>query len=123
MTYSGLKSMIYAGLSKDDPRVKAALGFIRKHYYTVEENPGQGQRGLYYYYQTFARALALLGDREFVDAEGKSHDWRADLIVALAKRQGTSGSWVNSSDSFMEGDPNIVTSYALLALAAAGAGT
>ena len=122
MTYSGLKSMIYAGLTRDDPRVKAALGYIRTNY-TVDENPGQGQRGLYYYYQTFAKALALLGDRELVDSEGKPHDWRADLSAALAKRQGTSGSWVNPSDSFMEGDPNIVTSYALLALAAAGFGT
>jgi len=58
MTYAGLKSMIYAGLTQDDPRVKAALEFIRKNY-TLEENPGQGQRGLYYYYQTFAKAMAL----------------------------------------------------------------
>jgi squalene-hopene/tetraprenyl-beta-curcumene cyclase len=117
MTYAGLKSMIYAGLKKDDVRVKAALGYITKHY-TVEENPGQGQRGLYYYYHTFARALAALGQPTVVDAEGKSHDWRADLIGALAKRQESSGGWVNKEDRFMEGDPNIVTSYGLLALAA-----
>ena len=55
MTYAGLKSMIYAGLTQDDPRVKAALEYIKKHY-TLDENPGQGQRGLYYYYQTFAKA-------------------------------------------------------------------
>jgi squalene-hopene/tetraprenyl-beta-curcumene cyclase len=120
MTYAGLKSMIYAGLSKDDVRVKAALGYISKHY-TVDENPGQGQRGLYYYYHTFARALAALGQPTLVDSEGKSHDWRADLIGALAKRQEASGGWVNKEDRFMEGDPNIVTSYGLLALAAARA--
>ena len=28
MTYAGLKSMIYAGLDRDDPRVKAALDYI-----------------------------------------------------------------------------------------------
>ena len=28
MTYAGLKSMIYAGLDRDDPRVKAALTYI-----------------------------------------------------------------------------------------------
>ncbi len=38
MTYSGLKSMIYAGVSKDDPRVKAALSFLEKNY-TVDNNP------------------------------------------------------------------------------------
>jgi squalene-hopene/tetraprenyl-beta-curcumene cyclase len=117
MTYAGLKSMIYAGLRKDDVRVKAALGYITKHY-TVEENPGQGQRGLYYYYHTFARALAALGEPTLVDAEGKKHDWRSDLIGALAKRQEPNGGWVNREDRFMEGDPNIVTSYGLLALAA-----
>jgi squalene-hopene/tetraprenyl-beta-curcumene cyclase len=31
MTYAGLKSMIYAGLTKDDPRVKAAWDWIRKN--------------------------------------------------------------------------------------------
>jgi len=32
MTYAGLKSMIYAGVDKDDPRVKAAMKWIQKHY-------------------------------------------------------------------------------------------
>ena len=115
MTYAGLKSMIYAGLTPDDPRVKAAYAYIAKHY-SVDENPGLGQRGLYYYYQTFAKAMALSGKPSFVDSDGKEHDWRAELTAALAKRQNANGSWVNPADSFMEGDPNIVTSYALLAL-------
>jgi squalene-hopene/tetraprenyl-beta-curcumene cyclase len=118
MTYAGLKSMIYAGLTQDDPRVKAAIGYIKDHY-TLEENPGQGQRGLYYYYQTFGKAMALLGRPTIVDSKGREHDWRAELVAALAKRQEENGGWVNRDDRFMEGDPNIVTSYALLALAAA----
>jgi squalene-hopene/tetraprenyl-beta-curcumene cyclase len=116
MTYAGLKSMIYAGLTPDDPRVKGALDYIRKHY-SVEENPGMGQVGLYYYYHTFAKAMALLNQPTFTDAAGTSHDWRADLIAALAKRQHDDGSWVNTADRFMEGDPNLVTAYGLLALA------
>jgi squalene-hopene/tetraprenyl-beta-curcumene cyclase len=115
MTYPGLKSMIYAGLTADDARVKTAYGYIAKHY-TVDENPGLGQRGLYYYYQTFANAMALIGKRSVIDSAGKEHDWRAKLTTALAKRQNENGSWVNPADSFMEGDPNIVTSYGLLAL-------
>jgi squalene-hopene/tetraprenyl-beta-curcumene cyclase len=118
MTYAGLKSMIYAGLTQDDPRVKAALAFIRKNY-TLEENPGQGQRGLYYYYHTFAKAMALLGQPTIVDEQGVAHHWQVDLVSALAKRQDASGAWANRDDRFMEGDPHIVTSYALLALAAA----
>jgi squalene-hopene/tetraprenyl-beta-curcumene cyclase len=116
MTYAGLKSMIYAGLTQNDPRVKAALEYIRNNY-TLDENPGQGQRGLYYYYQTFAKAMALLGKSTMVDAMGVEHNWRAELVAALAKRQQPNGAWVNPDDRFMEGDPNIVTSFALLALA------
>src|SRR5690606_30111609 len=48
MTYAGLKSMIFAGVDKDDPRVKAAAAWARQHY-TLDENPGMGDAGLYYY--------------------------------------------------------------------------
>ena len=116
MTYAGLKSMIYAGLRPDDPRVKAASDYITKHY-TLDENPGLGQRGLYYYYQTFAKTLELLGKPTLADASSRSHDWRAELMAALASRQDANGSWVNKADGFMEGDPNLVTAYGLLALA------
>jgi squalene-hopene/tetraprenyl-beta-curcumene cyclase len=116
MTYAGLKSMIYAGLTADDPRVKAALAYVEKHY-TLDENPGMGQAGLYYYYHTFAKALNLLDRPTLTDASGQSHDWRADLTAALAKRQNRDGSWVNPADRFLEGDPNLVTAYGLLALA------
>jgi squalene-hopene/tetraprenyl-beta-curcumene cyclase len=116
MTYAGFKSLVYAGLTRDDPRVKAALDFIRKNY-SLEENPGMGQSGLYYYYQAFGKAMNALGEPRFTDAQGVAHDWRADLTAALVKRQGADGSWVNSADRFMEGDPNLVTAFALIALA------
>ena len=116
MTYAGLKSMIYAGLTKDDPRVKAALGYITKNY-SLEENPGLGQRGLYYYYQVFSKTFAALEMDEVTDASGQAHDWRKELVAALAERQDANGSWVNKADSFMEGDANLVTAYGLLALA------
>ncbi len=116
MTYAGLKSMIYAGLDRDDPRVKAAMTYIKDHY-TLDENPGLGQQGLYYYYHTFAKTMKVLGESKVVDSKGSSHDWRAELIAALKKRQQPDGGWVNPSDRFLEGDPNLVTAYALLALA------
>jgi squalene-hopene/tetraprenyl-beta-curcumene cyclase len=116
MTYAGLKSMIYAGLTREDPRVKAALNYIT-HHYSLDENPGLGQQGLYYYYHTFAKTMSVLETPTITDAAGTSHDWRSELITALAKRQQADGSWVNSSDRFMEGDPSLVTAYALLALA------
>ena len=115
MTYAGLKSMIYAGLTPDDPRVKAASAYIGAHY-SLDENPGLGQSGLYYYYQTFAKALAMVGKPTLVDASGQSHDWRADLVGALGRRQQADGGWVNKDNRFLEGDPNLSTAYALLAL-------
>ncbi|GIX00737.1 MAG: hypothetical protein KatS3mg111_4069 [Pirellulaceae bacterium] len=115
MTYAGLKSMIYAGVEKDDPRVKAAVDFLRRHY-DLESNPGVGKQGLYYYYQTMAKALDAFGDPSFEDAQGTSHDWKAELRQKLAELQQEDGSWVNSTTRWMEGDPNLVTAYALLAL-------
>jgi squalene-hopene/tetraprenyl-beta-curcumene cyclase len=115
MTYAGLKSMIYAGLSRDDPRVKAAYEWIRKHY-TVEENPGMRDNGLYYYYHTFAKALATIGDDHVVGTDGTSHDWRAELAQQLVSLQKDDGSWINNNSRWLEGDPNLVTAYSLLAL-------
>ncbi len=117
MTYAGLKSMIYAGLTSEDPRVKAALKFIAANY-SVTENPGMGQAGLYYYYQTFAKAMSAAKVDKFKDAQGTEHDWRREIISALAERQQQDGSWTNGeSDRWMESDPSLVTGYALLALA------
>ncbi len=115
MTYAGLKSMIYAGVGPDDPRVKAAVNWIRKHY-NLSSNPGMGKAGLYYYYHTFAKALDALGVDQFKDAAGKKHDWREELIAELARRQQPNGSWVNENARWLEGDPNLVTAYALLTL-------
>ncbi len=116
MTYAGLKSMIYAGVTADDPRVKAAKNWIAR-YYDLSSNPGMEQAGLYYYYHLFAKTLDALGEPSFADAQGVQHDWRRELVEELAKRQQPDGSWTNQNDRWMEGDPNLVTSYALLALA------
>ena len=117
MTYAGLKSMIYAGLTSDDPRVVAAMDFIRKNY-ALDSNPGMGQSGLYYYYHTFAKALDAANVDILDDQEGNPHVWRQDLARTLIDAQQDDGSWVNGgSDRWMEGDRQLVTAYALLALA------
>lgn len=115
MSYHGLKSMIYAGLTKNDSRVKAAIGWIEMHY-AVDSNPGMGSAGLYYYYHTFAAALKVSGINQVLDQQGVAHDWRADLIAELAKRQQEDGSWSNRNSRWFEGDQNLATSFALLAL-------
>lgn len=115
MTYAGLKSMIYAGLGPDDPRVKAAVAWLSKHY-TLTENPGMGASGLYYYYHTFAKALDALGAAKFVDAKGVEHDWRTELGAHLLSLQKENGSWLNADQRWREGDPNLTTAYVLLTL-------
>jgi len=115
MTYAGLKSMIYAGVNKDDKRVAAAYRWIQNHY-SLEENPGMGAAGLYYYYHTFAKALHAFGNDKIVDTDGKEHDWRAELMSTFAQNQRGDGSWINTQDRWYEGDPVLVTCYVLLAL-------
>jgi len=96
MTYAGVKSLIYCGVSKDDPRVRKAYEWIQKNY-TLDRNPGmpdvRAEWGLYYYYHTMAKCLAVLGVDTVTESKGmKKHDWRADLVRALAKRQNPNGS-------------------------------
>ncbi len=116
MTYAGLKSLIYAGLDADDPRVTAATEWIRRHY-TLDENPGMGDQGLFYYLHTFAKTMRALGEDRFIDAQGREHDWRRELVDRLRKLQNRNGSWVNpTAPRWEEGDPHLVTAYCLLAL-------
>jgi squalene-hopene/tetraprenyl-beta-curcumene cyclase len=119
MTYAGLKSMLYAGVDADDPRVKAAVEWAKQHY-TLAENPGMGEAGLYYYFHTFAKALATMGEPTLTDEEGVEHDWRQELVDELASRQQPDGSWVNETERWLESDPNLVTGYVLLALSYCG---
>lgn len=115
MTYAGLKSMIFAGVKKDDPRVVAAEKWLRQHY-TLDENPGMGQAGLFYYYHTMAKALDALGESTFEDARSQKHNWREELSAAIIARQKPDGSWANETPRWMEGDANLATAYALLVL-------
>jgi squalene-hopene/tetraprenyl-beta-curcumene cyclase len=119
MTYAGVKSMIYCGVSKDDPRVKKAYEWIQAHY-SVDGNPGmpevRAEWGLFYYYNTMAKTLDALGVDHVVDNKGVKHDWRKDITMALAKRQNADGSFQNKASNWMEADANLVTGYALMAL-------
>jgi squalene-hopene/tetraprenyl-beta-curcumene cyclase len=110
MTYAGLKSFIYAGLTKDDQRVKAAWDWITKNW-SLDENPGmrlgkpeQAQQGLYYYYHTLARALNAYDQPTITDPQGNTHDWRIELIAKLKSLQREDGSWAGDK-RWMEDNP------------------
>lgn len=76
-----------------------------------------GQAGLFYYFHTAAKTLDVLGAETFTSADGTEHAWRDELSDAILGRQRADGSWTNDNVRWMEDNPNLVTSYALLALA------
>jgi squalene-hopene/tetraprenyl-beta-curcumene cyclase len=115
MTYAGFKSLLYAGLTRDDPRVRAAFDWIRRNW-TFDENPGLGQQGLFYYYHAMARALLASQQAVIETAEGLPRRWRDEIVEAILARQRPDGTWVNAADRWEEGQPDLVTAYAVLAL-------
>jgi squalene-hopene/tetraprenyl-beta-curcumene cyclase len=115
MTYAGVKSLLYANVSKSDVRVRRALEWIRK-YYTVDENPQLGQSSLYYYYYTFSKCLNALGDNVITDAKGQNHYWREDITKKLISIQHEEGYWVNTDGRYMENVKDITTAYSIIAL-------
>jgi squalene-hopene/tetraprenyl-beta-curcumene cyclase len=129
MNYALVKCLLFAGVKTDDPRVQAAIAWLERHF-TVERNPVRehdgekaGREGYYYYLLTMARAAAEYEKATAKpwkpkDASGKEHDWRKELADRLATIQRDDGSWVNEgADRWEEGDPVLVTAYALQTLA------
>jgi squalene-hopene/tetraprenyl-beta-curcumene cyclase len=114
MSYAGLLSFIYADISKEDQRVQAALGWLRQNF-TLEENPGLGKQGLYYYYHLMAKALTA-SNTTTLQASGIAHDWARELAIELINRQQSAGFWINDTGRWMEKDPVLVTAYGLLTL-------
>ena len=116
MSYAAVLSMCHAKLTKGDPRVRSALAYCSK-FWTVEENPGMGTQGLYYYYDILARALAVAGVDELEQPDGRKVNWRAELAAKLLSLQRADGSWANDNNRFWENDPVLATSFAILTLA------
>jgi squalene-hopene/tetraprenyl-beta-curcumene cyclase len=132
MTYALLKSYLLAGVPGDDPRVQAAVQWIRQNW-TLAVNPGADpalgekvqHQGLYYYYLVLAQALdaaqvvtvdVARKDDKGVDVVEKI-DWRQALRAHLEGAQQADGTWVNGkNDRWMEGLPLLCTCYAMAAL-------
>lgn len=129
MTYALLKAYTLCGLPAQDPRVQAAVQWIRANW-TVLENPGADAKlgekvryqGLFYYYLLLAQALeAVQVDRLAIVKDGKpiDVDWRRELRTQLESLQRPDGSWVNDrNDRWYENLDLLCTCYALLALQA-----
>lgn len=127
MTYTGFKTYVYADLPRDDPRVTAARGWIARHY-TLDENPGLGEQGYYYYLVAFARALDAWGEPSIDvesgtgggdSSEARTRRWADDLVTRLAGLQQEDGSFRVLNDRWLENDPVLITAYGVIALQAA----
>jgi squalene-hopene/tetraprenyl-beta-curcumene cyclase len=118
-TYAGVISYAWANVKKDDARVQAVLKWVRDNY-TVDENPGMGQKTVYYYYLVFAKALQAVGQGTIVDAKGRSHNWREDLGKKLISLQHPDGYWVNTVDKAeLQDNKVLVTAFTMQAIEAA----
>lgn len=118
MTYAGMLSMIYAHLDHSDPRVSAAADWAIQHW-TLEENPGTGKEGLYYYYNVLSKGLAAYGQDQFIRANGQPLNWRSEVIkqlVSVQRIEDGKGYWVNEVGRYWENDPVLVSAYSLIAL-------
>lgn len=115
ISYAGLLSYVYAKLSPDDPRVSAVIEWLKNNY-TLDENPGMGSAGLFFYFHTMTKALTASGssDVEMIKA-GHPH-WRQDLALKLINLQKPDGSWMNDNARWWEKEPALATSYMLLSL-------
>lgn len=115
MSYAGLLSLVYADLTPDDPRVKAVTEWLGQNY-TLEENPGLGDQGLYYYYHAMAKSLATANLATLKGPKDQEVNWRKELATKILSSQREDGSWINETSRWMENDPILVTSYALMTL-------
>ena len=114
MSYAGLLSFIYADVKSDDPRVTAAVEWLRKHY-TLDENPGLEKSGYFYYLHLMAKGLTAAGITE-LEVAGKKSDWRLALAERLMKLQQQDGSWINETPRWKENNNVLVTTYCALTL-------
>jgi squalene-hopene/tetraprenyl-beta-curcumene cyclase len=119
MTYAGLLAMIYANISPEDVRVRSALDWCMKHW-SLDENPGMGKDGLYFFYNVLARALDA-ADVDYIRLEnGTDLDWRealANKLLSLQKIDSRGrGYWQNTDTRYWENDPVLATVYSILAL-------
>jgi squalene-hopene/tetraprenyl-beta-curcumene cyclase len=120
MTYAGLLALIYADVDRDDPRVRSAFDWARKHW-NLDENPGMGPQGLFYFYHVLTKSLSAYGEDRIDAGKAGAVDWRSEVAQKLVSLQkidaGTGhGYWENDEGRFWEKNPVLTTAYSTLAL-------
>ena len=115
MTYAGLLALVYCELDRGDPRVKSTLDWAGKHW-SLEENPGIGEQGIYFFYDIISRALTAAKVESLPREGAEAVDWRRELIEKLLALQRADGSFANANSRFWENDPVLVTAYSMITL-------
>ncbi len=115
LTYGAVKSLMYAGMEPDDSTLQAAREWLLRHF-SITENPGLGEGGLYYYYYMLVSTHKLLKDDTIELPDGSRLNWRRAVINQLLSRQKGQGEWRNVRPLWMEDNPHLTTAYAMLAL-------
>jgi len=119
MTYAGLLSFLYADVSPDDYRVRSAFKWAMNNW-SLDENPGMGDKGLYYFYNVLAKGLRVMGYETITLADGRKVSWRQEFVdkVLSLKQLEDDGTayWVNEKDKYNESDKTMVTSFMIIAL-------
>ena len=121
MTYDGMMRLLHDDPKGNDPRVDAMVDWAERGW-SLDENPGKGKAGLFYFYHAMAKCLDASGEEEILPLTGGAPiRWREEVVRKLVALQHIdkekhTGYWVNENKSYMEDDPVLVTAYAMLAL-------
>ena len=120
MTYQGMMDLLYDDVKADDPRVDAMVDWTERGF-ILDEREGKGQAGIFYFYHALSKCLNACGEPVIQSLRGGNPiQWREQLIYKLVSLQTKevdgAGYWVNTDKTYMEGDPFLVTTYALLTL-------
>ena len=89
-----------------------ARGWIDENF-SGFENLGMGQLGRYYGFSAMGRALSAWGADEIA-----GRDWRDEVVRAVAGLQEPDGGMRVVHERWMEGDRDLITGYALIAVGA-----
>ncbi len=120
MTYSGLLALLYAGVDRNDPRVRSAFEWASRHW-NLEENPGMGAQGYFFFLNVLTRSLNAYGVEWIPKEQEQLLNWRREAALRLVRIQRIDpetghGYWTNDDGRFWENDPVLVTAYSILAL-------
>ena len=96
--FAGLLSYLYMDVELSDPRVEGTQDWLIGNY-TLKQNPGLGQRELFFYYLCMAKAWSAFKLTDLPDGPSSGKDWRHMLALRLMDLQQADGSWVNARDS------------------------